>query len=157
MESTPLLLAQNQIPFVERKEVKRCQISSDKIVMVLLLIVLPILALAVYVAAYSSSSSIKKETISSDLPLYTGAWRSEAEPFSVVNPEDLGIISITRPLQSRPGAIFDKILAAKKRPLPTNSWLQNLFIGTVNNGSNNRGILQYTKLTQNISFLYNSV
>lgn len=50
---------------------------------------------------------------------------------------DLGVIGIDRPLVSRPGPIFDKV-SSKRIPLPTNSWLESLFLGETNSGPNNR-------------------
>jgi hypothetical protein len=74
--------------------------------------------------------------------VYGAAWSSVALPFSTVNPEEL-VIGIDRPLVSRPGAIFDKVphnLAANNRriPLPTNSWLESLFLGDITWGPSNR-------------------
>lgn len=50
---------------------------------------------------------------------------------------DIGFIGIDRPLVSRPGAIFEKV-SSKRIPLPTNSWLESLFLGETNVGPNNR-------------------
>ena len=49
----------------------------------------------------------------------------------------LGIIGIDRPLISRPGPVFGQLLEANI-PLPTNSWLESLFLGKTNHGPFNR-------------------
>ena len=68
-----------------------------------------------------------------------GAWSSRAEPFSIISPFDLGVVGIDRPQSTRPGPIFAKLKDANKNlPLPTNSWLENFFLGTTNSGPHNR-------------------
>jgi hypothetical protein len=62
---------------------------------------------------------------------------SAFQPFSKVNPESLGFISINRPNASMPGRIFDQ-LSEKHIPLPTNSWCENFFLGDSNDGVTNR-------------------
>jgi hypothetical protein len=57
-------------------------------------------------------------------------------PFSIVDPESLGIHGINRE-SSRPGIVF-KNLYEKNIPLPTNSWLESLFIGETTTGEANR-------------------
>ncbi len=65
------------------------------------------------------------------------AWSAIAQPYSVVNPESLGFLALDRPKVSMPGAIFGDLLL-KKKPLPTNSWCENFFLGEENTLSMNR-------------------
>eukprot|EP01038_Epipyxis_sp_PR26KG_P009986 gene9986-13436_t len=73
----------------------------------------------------------------SELPIEGGAWSSKAEPFSVVNPSTLGIVVTERPQSSRPGAVFGDLLKAHI-PLPTNSWYENLLLGSISTDSENK-------------------
>lgn len=59
------------------------------------------------------------------------AWSSRAAPLSTMNPEDLGVQTIDRPSASKPGPAF-RALQNLSVPLPTNSWYENLFIGSDN-------------------------
>jgi len=78
------------------------------------------------------------------LPILGSAWSSRADPFSTANPEDLGILSISRPSNSMPGEILANLIdkdsqtGAPFTPLPTNSWFENLILGDVNNAPENK-------------------
>jgi endoglucanase Acf2 len=72
-----------------------------------------------------------------NLPRQGAAWSSIAQPLSILDPEDLGIIAIDRPAISMPGLIFGELLE-KDVPLPTNSWCENLFLGESNVDTTNR-------------------
>ena len=72
------------------------------------------------------------------------AWSSKADPFSYVNPVDLGFLPVNRPLSSRPGEILsnlvtkDSVSGAPLTPLPTNAWYQNLILGSSNTDPENK-------------------
>jgi hypothetical protein len=70
-------------------------------------------------------------------PKEGAAWSAIAQPLSFVDPETLGFIAIDRPEVSMPGPIFGELLLANV-PLPTNSWCENLFLGSTNTASMNR-------------------
>lgn len=72
------------------------------------------------------------------------AWSSRAEPFSYVNPTDIGFRSVDRPTSSKPGKILQNLIKkndeneAPDTPLPTNSWFQNLILGDSNVSPENK-------------------
>lgn len=71
------------------------------------------------------------------LPVEGAAWSAAAQPYSVVDPTSLGVISIDRSVLSKPGPIFDSILKKDPTvPLPTNSWCENLFLGSTKGPTN---------------------
>ena len=80
-------------------------------------------------------------------------------PFSFADPRSLGFEQIDRPEFSRPGEIFGE-LRNLQMPLPTNSWCENLFLGSKNDGPNNKvfqlpyiidtaGIFKVSRLSDN--------
>lgn len=77
-------------------------------------------------------------------PMLKSAWSSKAEPFSVVDPTTIGILSIDRPNNSKPGPVLSNLIAinstshAPETPLPTNTWYQNLILGNSNNDPENK-------------------
>ena len=77
-------------------------------------------------------------------PFLGAAWSSKADPFSIVDPADLGIQSIGRPDGSQPGPILsnlmhkDPITGTPSTPLPTNTWYQNLILGDSNTQPENK-------------------
>ena len=71
------------------------------------------------------------------LPLQKAAWSAIAQPLSILDPETLGFLAIDRPPISMPGLIFGELLE-KNVALPTNSWCENLFLGSSNTESTNR-------------------
>jgi len=77
-------------------------------------------------------------------PFVEAAWSSKAEPFSYVNPVDIGFQPVNRPLSSRPGEILsnlvtkDSVSGAPETPLPTNAWYQNLILGASNKDPENK-------------------
>jgi hypothetical protein len=70
-------------------------------------------------------------------PIEKAAWSAIAQPLSILNPESLGFLAIDRPPISMPGLIFGELLE-KNVALPTNSWCENLFLGSSNTESTNR-------------------
>ena len=56
------------------------------------------------------------------------AWSSDMGPYSTADPRDVGFRGIARSDASKPGPIFQR-MQNEKRPLPTNSWCENLFLG----------------------------
>ena len=89
---------------------------------------------AYYVVSYVVT---KRNEIISPGDLEGAAWSAVAQPYSTLNPESLGIIGIQRPTVSMPGPIFGDLLN-KRVPLPTNSWAENLFLGTKTTGPTNK-------------------
>lgn len=77
---------------------------------------------------------------SPSLPEQGAAWSSKSQPFSVVNPIDLGVLAVDRPLGSKPGAIFSHFVGYEKPdvPLPTNAWYENLLLGYNSNNVENK-------------------
>jgi hypothetical protein len=71
------------------------------------------------------------------VPIEKAAWSAIAQPLSILNPESLGFLAIDRPPISMPGLIFGELLE-KNVALPTNSWCENLFLGSSNTESTNR-------------------
>ena len=71
------------------------------------------------------------------LPVEKAAWSAIAQPLSILNPESLGFLAIDRPPISMPGLIFGELLE-KNVALPTNSWCENLFLGSSTTESTNR-------------------
>lgn len=71
------------------------------------------------------------------LPIEKAAWSAIAQPLSILDPESLGFLAIDRPPISMPGLIFGELLE-KNVALPTNSWCENLFLGSSNTESTNR-------------------
>lgn len=77
-------------------------------------------------------------------PVLKSAWSSKAEPFSVVDPTTIGILSIDRPYNSKPGPVLSNLIAINstsnnpETPLPTNTWYQNLILGSSNNDPENK-------------------
>ena len=71
------------------------------------------------------------------VPIEKAAWSAIAQPLSILNPESLGFLAIDRPPISMPGLIFGELLE-KNVALPTNSWCENLFLGTSTTESTNR-------------------
>jgi hypothetical protein len=71
------------------------------------------------------------------LPIEKAAWSAIAQPLSILNPESLGFLAIDRPPISMPGLIFGELLE-KNVALPTNSWCENLFLGSSTTESTNR-------------------
>jgi len=65
------------------------------------------------------------------------AWSSVCEPYSVGDPRSIGFLDIGRPDSSMPGPILER-LYDNSRPLPTNSWCQNLILGKTNTGKANK-------------------
>lgn len=65
------------------------------------------------------------------------AWKSEFAPYSVVDPRSIGFKSINRSYSSTPGHIL-KRMQDNHRPLPTNSWCENLFLGLTTTSKFNR-------------------
>jgi hypothetical protein len=65
------------------------------------------------------------------------AWKSEFAPYSVVDPRSIGFNSINRSFSSTPGHIL-KRMQDNRRPLPTNSWCENLFLGLTTTSKFNR-------------------
>jgi hypothetical protein len=134
MESTPLVQSNN----------KRENLNISPVCRYLTIATLIALGSAsVYLShctrAFASSSLITHDKNGNLISSQWGSsWSSIAEPFSRVNPIDLGILGIDRSKSSRPGAIFDK-LSRKQIPLPTNSWLESLFLGSVTTSPYNRG------------------
>ena len=63
-------------------------------------------------------------------PVEGSAWPSKPKPFSTMNPVDLGIQPVDRPVDSQPGGIFGDLRSGAKtrRPLPTNAWYQNMLV-----------------------------
>ena len=131
-ESTPLLQQPSARPPTRAGPFKlRCRDFA----VVAAVVLLPLLCLLAFLRPRPPDAQM----VPRPFPVYKGAWSSVAEPFSTVNPIDIGVIGIDRPLVSRPGAVFDKLLVDKKKiPLPTNSWLESLFLGEINTGPNNR-------------------
>ena len=71
------------------------------------------------------------------LPVEGAAWSAVAQPYSVVDPTSLGLHAIDRGVSSKPGPIFDSILKKDPTvPLPTNSWCENLFLGSTRGPTN---------------------
>jgi endoglucanase Acf2 len=76
------------------------------------------------------------------------SWSSVAQPFSITDPKELGFVTIARPQISQPGPVFDLLhdpvsIAADysykpSKPLPTNTWYQNLLLGKSNNNIENK-------------------
>ena len=60
---------------------------------------------------------------------YGAAWSSNALPFSYLDPHDAGFAYIDRPPESSPGDVF-RNMRNTGQPLPTNSWCENLFLGS---------------------------
>lgn len=77
-------------------------------------------------------------------PMLNSAWSSKAEPFSFVDPVDIGFLTVNRPMSSRPGEILsnlvekDSISGAPQTPLPTNAWYENLLLGASNKDPENK-------------------
>lgn len=85
--------------------------------------------LAVFSLTVIFSLAAGKETPSME----KGAWSSKAEPFSNMDPVNLGFKPILRPKVSLPGAVFGDIYQSgskDNKPLPTNAWYQNFLLGT---------------------------
>ena len=55
----------------------------------------------------------------------TAVWSSDVGPFSTVDPRHIGFKGISRSASSMPRPILRRLQDAK-RPLPTNSWCENL-------------------------------
>eukprot|EP01041_Mallomonas_annulata_P006550 gene6550-13248_t len=53
---------------------------------------------------------------------------SDFPPFSIQDPRELGVHGVDRSPQSKPGPVFGGLLA-RKVPLPTNIWCENIFLG----------------------------
>ena len=109
------------------------KVSCRSFSVLAVMVLVPLVTLVSHMRSYSSTLRSQ----SAALPNMGAAWSSVAAPFSVVNPMEIGVIGIDRPHFSRPGPIFDKVLE-KKIPLPTNSWLESLFLGETTWGPNNR-------------------
>lgn len=81
--------------------------------------------------------SMGKRTFAPHVPTEGAAWSAVAQPYSVADPMKLGLIGIDRALKTKPGPIFDAILAKDPTvPLPTNSWCENLFLGSTQGQEN---------------------
>jgi hypothetical protein len=65
------------------------------------------------------------------------AWSSRSAPFSTVDPRTLGFVGLDRPAESSPGNAFEELIADSK-PLPTNSWYENLLLGVTTNNPENK-------------------
>uniref|UniRef100_A0A7S1U813 glucan endo-1,3-beta-D-glucosidase n=1 Tax=Phaeomonas parva TaxID=124430 RepID=A0A7S1U813_9STRA len=63
-------------------------------------------------------------------PVEGSAWPANPDPFSTVNPVDLGFQQALRDEVTAPGRIFGDVRhgAASGTPLPTNAWYQNLLM-----------------------------
>ena len=59
---------------------------------------------------------------------------SDFPPFSVLDPESLGVSSVERSDDSKPGYIFRNLLK-RNIPIPTNMWCENLFLGHIKTDS----------------------
>ena len=96
-----------------------------------------ILCLVVYVSSRSKATAVPP-------PFVEAAWSSKADPFSYVNPVDIGFQPVNRPFSSRPGEILsnlvtmDSVSGAPLTPLPTNAWYQNLILGSSNTDPENK-------------------
>lgn len=86
---------------------------------------------------FISAGVYSRSSVGVQAPLEKGAWSSIASPFSTVSPLALGVLGVSRPATSSPGAIF-KNLASRGIPLPTNSWCENFFLGGSNTGPENK-------------------
>jgi hypothetical protein len=83
------------------------------ILILLTAITIPVFFL--YKSTHTTTSNVLSDIISSadydtPKPMMKAAWSSVAQPFSTLNPMDLGVIGIDRPAMSRPGAIFDQVI-----------------------------------------------
>jgi hypothetical protein len=68
------------------------------------------------------------------LQYYGAAWNADADPFSVMDPHDLGFTYVDRPEISKPGEVF-RNLRSSGAPLPTNSWCENFLLGSGHNNA----------------------
>lgn len=95
------------------------------------------LCLVVYVSSRHKTTAVPP-------PFVEAAWSSKADPFSYVNPVDIGFLPVNRPSSSRPGEILsnlvtkDSVSGAPLTPLPTNAWYQNLILGSSNTDPENK-------------------
>lgn len=91
------------------------------------------------------SSSVTTSAVIVDEPvILKSAWSSRADPFSNVNPTDIGFRSVDRPASTKPGEILSNLISINKEneapetPLPTNSWYENLILGDSNTDPENK-------------------
>ena len=73
-------------------------------------------------------------------PIIDNYFDSDQAPFSLKSPAEVGIDDFIRSADSRPGNVFGTLrrddapsYELPKPAMPTNSWYQNLLVGTVNN------------------------
>ena len=72
---------------------------------------------------------------------YGAAWSANADPFSTVDPHDLGFTYIDRPEISKPGEVL-RNLRSSGIPLPTNTWCENFLLGEGHNNSPQNKVFQ---------------
>lgn len=114
------------LPISYIKEIKEGNHTSTFVRRTSLVLVSFFLSFIMWIVIYDNKYDIEGE-----------AWSSIAAPYSTVDPRDLGLVSAERTLGSKPGPIFADVLNTST-PLPTNSWCENLFLGSSNNGENNK-------------------
>ena len=92
-------------------------------------------------------------------PIVKSAWSAKSQPFSTIDPVELGIQEVNRPEGSKPGEILANLIdnnvftGAPETPLPTNTWYQNLLLGHAPNNLPENKIFQIPYIIDTAGFI----